>query len=36
MFVHAPPVANTSPADGYQYFGELNVDGEREPHRRPA
>ncbi|MEC3979081.1 alkaline phosphatase D family protein [Amycolatopsis sp. H20-H5] len=27
VFVHAPPAANTSPADGYQHFGELNVDG---------
>jgi alkaline phosphatase D len=27
VFVHAPPVANTSPADGYQHFGEVNIDG---------
>jgi alkaline phosphatase D len=27
VFVHAPPVANTSPADGFQHFGEVNVDG---------
>ncbi|MFE0027670.1 alkaline phosphatase D family protein [Amycolatopsis sp. NPDC059021] len=27
VFVHAPPAANTSPADGYQHFGELNIDG---------
>ncbi|MFF5991655.1 alkaline phosphatase D family protein [Prauserella flavalba] len=26
-FVHAPPVANTSPMDGYQHFGELDIDG---------
>ncbi|AGZ39813.1 alkaline phosphatase D family protein [Actinoplanes friuliensis] len=26
-FVHAPPVANTSPADGYQHFGEVRIDG---------
>jgi alkaline phosphatase D len=26
VFVHAPPVANTSPADGYQHFGEVNID----------
>ncbi|WP_199434968.1 alkaline phosphatase D family protein [Qaidamihabitans albus] len=26
-FTHAPPAANTSPMDGYQHFGELNVDG---------
>ncbi|GIF26478.1 alkaline phosphatase D [Actinoplanes tereljensis] len=26
-FVHAPPVANTSPADGYQHFGEVEIDG---------
>jgi alkaline phosphatase D len=25
-FVHAPPVANTSPADGYQHFGEVRID----------
>jgi alkaline phosphatase D len=27
VFVHAPPVANVSPAEGYQHFGEVNVDG---------
>ena len=27
VFVHAPPVANTSPLEGFQHFGELNVDG---------
>ena len=27
VFVHAPPVANTSPAEGYQHFGEVRVDG---------
>jgi alkaline phosphatase D len=27
VFVHAPPVANTSPMDGFQHFGELNIDG---------
>ncbi|BFU45382.1 alkaline phosphatase D family protein [Krasilnikovia sp. MM14-A1004] len=27
VFVHAPPVANSSPADGYQHFGEVNIDG---------
>jgi alkaline phosphatase D len=27
VFVHAPPVANTSPALGYQHFGEVNIDG---------
>ncbi|MEU6646342.1 alkaline phosphatase D family protein [Saccharomonospora sp. NPDC046836] len=26
-FVHAPPRANTSPLEGYQHFGEINVDG---------
>ncbi|MBK1786427.1 alkaline phosphatase D family protein [Prauserella cavernicola] len=26
-FVHAPPVANTSPMDGFQHFGEVNIDG---------
>jgi alkaline phosphatase D len=25
-FVHAPPVANTSPAEGYQHFGEVEID----------
>ncbi|WP_020666301.1 alkaline phosphatase D family protein [Amycolatopsis nigrescens] len=27
VFVHAPPAANTSPLDGFQHFGELNVHG---------
>ncbi|MFI1988435.1 alkaline phosphatase D family protein [Actinoplanes sp. NPDC020271] len=27
VFVHAPPVANTSPALGYQHFGEVEIDG---------
>jgi alkaline phosphatase D len=26
VFVHAPPVAGTSPAEGYQHFGEVNID----------
>ncbi|WP_285612022.1 alkaline phosphatase D family protein [Actinokineospora globicatena] len=26
-FVHAPPVANTSPLEGFQHFGEVQVDG---------
>jgi len=26
-FVNAPPVANTSPADGFQHFGEVSIDG---------
>jgi alkaline phosphatase D len=26
-FVHAPPVANTSPLQGFQHFGEVAVDG---------
>ncbi|WP_433060358.1 alkaline phosphatase D family protein [Dactylosporangium sp. CS-033363] len=25
-FVHAPPVANTSPMGGYQHFGEVEID----------
>ena len=28
VYVHAPPVANTSPADGFQHFGEVEIDGE--------
>jgi alkaline phosphatase D len=28
VFVHAPPLANTSPADGYQHFGEVEIDAE--------
>ncbi|MBP2416089.1 alkaline phosphatase D family protein [Microlunatus capsulatus] len=27
VFVHAPPVAGASPAEGFQHFGEVNVDG---------
>ncbi|GAA2691049.1 alkaline phosphatase D family protein [Actinoplanes palleronii] len=27
VYVHAPPVANTSPAQGYQHFGEVEIDG---------
>ncbi|MCP2260127.1 alkaline phosphatase D [Streptoalloteichus tenebrarius] len=27
VFVHAPPAANTSPWDGFQHFGEVEVDG---------
>jgi alkaline phosphatase D len=27
VFVHVPPVANTSPMTGFQHFGELNIDG---------
>lgn len=26
-FVAAPPAANTSPAEGHQYFGEVEIDG---------
>ncbi|MDG4756488.1 alkaline phosphatase D family protein [Micromonospora sp. WMMD710] len=29
-FVHAPPRANTSPAEGFQHFGEVSIDGESE------
>lgn len=28
VFVHAPPAPNTSPADGFQHFGEVAIDGE--------
>jgi alkaline phosphatase D len=28
VFVHAPPTPNTSPADGYQHFGEVRIDGD--------
>ncbi|NYI04262.1 alkaline phosphatase D family protein [Allostreptomyces psammosilenae] len=28
VFVKAPPVANTSPLDGYQFFGEVHIDAE--------
>jgi alkaline phosphatase D len=27
VFVHAPPRANTSPAEGFQHFGEVFIDG---------
>ncbi|WP_045743419.1 alkaline phosphatase D family protein [Actinoplanes rectilineatus] len=27
VFVHAPPAANTSPASGFQHFGEVRIDG---------
>ncbi|MGX7672104.1 PhoD-like phosphatase N-terminal domain-containing protein [Plantactinospora sp. DSM 117369] len=27
VFVHAPPRANTSPAEGFQHFGEAAIDG---------
>ena len=27
VYVHAPPVANASPAEGYQHFGEVAIDG---------
>jgi alkaline phosphatase D len=26
-FVNAPPAANTSPAFGFQHFGEVSIDG---------
>jgi alkaline phosphatase D len=26
VFVHAPPAANTTPLDGFQHFGEVDVD----------
>ncbi|TWP47451.1 alkaline phosphatase [Lentzea tibetensis] len=26
VFVHAPPAANTTPLDGFQHFGEIEVD----------
>ncbi|SCG64207.1 alkaline phosphatase D family protein [Micromonospora halophytica] len=26
VFVHAPPRANTSPAEGFQHFGEVSID----------
>ena len=34
-FVHAPPVANTSPAEGYQHFGEVEIDGRTAARRKP-
>jgi alkaline phosphatase D len=27
-FVHAPPAPNTSPLDGFQHFGEVDIDGD--------
>jgi alkaline phosphatase D len=30
VFVHAPPHANASPAEGFQHFGEVDID----PHSR--
>jgi alkaline phosphatase D len=27
VFSAAPPVANTSPADGFQFFGYVAIDG---------
>ena len=27
VFTHVPPSANTSPMEGFQHFGEVNVDG---------
>ncbi|HEX8347035.1 MAG TPA: alkaline phosphatase D family protein [Actinoplanes sp.] len=27
VFVHAPPTPNTSPAQGFQHFGEVRIDG---------
>ncbi|WP_246039471.1 alkaline phosphatase D family protein [Glycomyces buryatensis] len=30
VFVKAPPTANTSPAGGYQFYGEVNIDAETE------
>jgi alkaline phosphatase D len=26
-YSHVPPAANTSPAEGFQHFGEVNIDG---------
>ncbi len=28
VFVKAPPAPNTSPADGYQFFGHVAIDGD--------
>ena len=28
VFVHHPPAANASPLEGYQHFGELDIDGQ--------
>ncbi|MEV3935557.1 hypothetical protein AB0K52_06215 [Glycomyces sp. NPDC049804] len=30
VFVQAPPAANTSPALGFQFFGEVAIDAETE------
>jgi alkaline phosphatase D len=30
VFSAAPPVANTSPMDGFQFFGHVAIDGESE------
>jgi alkaline phosphatase D len=30
VFVQAPPAANTSPAQGFQFFGEVGIDAETE------
>jgi len=27
VFVHAPPRANISPLEGFQHFGEVDIDG---------
>jgi alkaline phosphatase D len=27
VFTHAPPAPNTSPLDGFQHFGEVEIDG---------
>lgn len=27
VFSHTPPAANTSPAQGFQHFGEVEIDG---------
>jgi alkaline phosphatase D len=26
VFVHAPPRPNASPAEGYQHFGQIDID----------
>jgi alkaline phosphatase D len=28
VFMHAPPAPNASPAEGFQHFGEVQIDGE--------
>jgi alkaline phosphatase D len=30
VFSAAPPAANTSPADGFRFFGHVAIDGETE------